>query len=136
MELTREMIASTTANRNLPAWRLCAGISAGLVALATWLTPEGGAAAGAPPPGLLIHGIWSDSSVWTTAAPQIRSAGYTVTAIDFRRTAGSSAAPIAAQGAAVGRQVASLLRENRDGQVDLVAHSMGGLAARWYLSHP
>jgi len=96
---------------------------------------------------LLVHGIYGNGSTdpggyWFYLYPALVQAGYDVRTIDFRTTPQtnfSNAAHISAQSDALATAIATLTRENRadlDEVIDIVAHSMGGLATRWYLHHP
>lgn len=87
---------------------------------------------------LLVHGTWSNGKdPW----PELRSAlgtpgdKYLASAIDFNKepeTLSNEAGGIA-QAHAIGRYVRNMLHEHPDRKIDLVCHSFGGLAARWYL---
>lgn len=86
---------------------------------------------------LLVHGIWSDGThPWTDLQPALTGAGYTVSSIDFGTVLHTNEAAITAQASALAAEIAGLLAADPDGTVDLVCHSMGGLAARQYLHDP
>ena len=97
---------------------------------------------------LLVHGIWGSASNWGPSIASgvyssgmkinLQDAGYNVEAVDFPTEAEtmSNVAPIEDQAKALSRRIGTLMNDSFGQNVDLVCHSMGGLAARYYLEHP
>jgi len=83
---------------------------------------------------LLLHGIWSSSDMWITSgvAGLLLGNGYKVSLLDFCPNNDY----VIHQGLEVADRMKLLQQENPGVRVDIVAHSMGGLAARWYLANP
>lgn len=96
-----------------------------------------------PHPIVLVHGTWSDAeSTWSTLGPELADAGYCVFAPDYGDDgkvldgnglgmAGGAAISWSAEQLA--EFVDRVLTETGAHQVDIVAHSQGGLVARQYL---
>ncbi|HZT43939.1 MAG TPA: hypothetical protein VFA07_17365 [Chthonomonadaceae bacterium] len=88
---------------------------------------------------LLVHGIFSnDKSPWTDMRPRLEEAGYTVSTLNFQRENEtlSSQASIKNQALALSNKIKSIPSQQGHTGVALICHSMGGLAARWYLNNP
>lgn len=88
---------------------------------------------------LLVHGIWSGAGTWQPAmSGALQQAGYQVEALDFRYEPEtlSNEAQIQLQAQALARRLKQLLANSGQPWADVVAHSMGGLAARAYLQSP
>ncbi len=82
---------------------------------------------------LLVHGIWGSPATWATMAPKLEAAGYSVNIVDFKSSLHTEEGSIEAEAAVVGREIKSIETAHPGSTVYIVAHSMGGLAARWYL---
>lgn len=80
-------------------------------------------------PVLLIHGYGCNSGYWHTMSKALADANITHYAIDMEPVIGSIDEYVPMIHAAVER----ICRENGHGKIVIVAHSMGGLAARAYL---
>lgn len=80
-------------------------------------------------PVLLIHGYGCNSGYWHRMRRPLDDAGIVYRAIDLEPVF----ADIEAYGPLVARAVEALCRDTGQSQVIIVAHSMGGLAARAYL---
>ena len=88
---------------------------------------------------LLVHGTWSDASTWDAVMlPKLVAAGFTVEAVNFPTEPEtlSNETYIELQAKAIGRRIGELITRSGQPSVNLVCHSMGGLAARYYLTHP
>ena len=90
------------------------------------------------PPVLLVHGTFSNAQTWDGGMSQrLAKEGFIVDTVNFPTEPEtlSNEASIESQAAAIGRRVQEL--EDRTGQrhICMVCHSMGGLAARYYLEH-
>jgi len=90
------------------------------------------------PPVLLVHGTWSNAQVWDNGMSQrLAKEGFIVDTVNFATEPEtlSNETYIELQAKAIGRRVQEL--EDRTGQrhICMVCHSMGGLAARYYLEH-
>ncbi|MFX0197478.1 MAG: hypothetical protein ACFFCW_15250 [Candidatus Hodarchaeota archaeon] len=83
---------------------------------------------------LLIHGIWSHDGVWEDAGVNqlLEENGYMTDPLKFCPNNDK----IEAGGIKIAERLATILDKGPGSTVDIVAHSMGGLAARWYLAHP
>lgn len=96
---------------------------------------------------LMVHGLWSDPSVWDSLTATLSPGSFMPTAIDFNTTPetnggayGPGEAPIEAQAVALAKKITLMAtdatkRIHTEPDIDLVCHSMGGLAARYYLEH-
>src|SRR5262245_56064618 len=93
------------------------------------------------PPVVMIHGLWSDSSVFATMEQALSSSNYEpfqLYRLDYRYTNDSSFDvnyPRVADG------IDAVIQQSADadlaaGKVDLVAHSMGGVLSRLYTQNP
>ncbi len=84
-------------------------------------------------PVLLVHGIWSGPGVWQESGVHdlLAENGFTPYEIKFS----PSNASIEYQGAVISNLMKQIMDANPEATVDIVAHSMGGLASRWYLTH-
>ena len=80
-------------------------------------------------PVLLVHGYACNSGYWRSMSKALRHAGITHYAVDMEPVLGS----IDAYAALIHRAVESIRAETGMDKVVIVAHSMGGLAARAYL---
>jgi len=89
---------------------------------------------------ILVHGLFGDAvDTWKEMRARLNSEGMHVAAIDFEADpiTNSNEAPIEQQAQAL----AALIRKSTvdsvtpAGSVSLVCHSLGGLAARYYLEH-
>jgi pimeloyl-ACP methyl ester carboxylesterase len=92
-----------------------------------------------PYPVLLVHGIWGGAGTWAPVMiPALKSAGYKTYAIDFATAplTMSNEAAIEDQAAALSSEIGAVIADSQANGVHLVCHSMGGLAARYYLEHP
>jgi pimeloyl-ACP methyl ester carboxylesterase len=107
-----------------------------LLLLLTITASSVGAQDGARPPVLMVHGLWSSAGVWEGLSLRLSQPGVEAEAIDFTRSAGSNAAAVSKEAEALGRRIGAILRREGSEELDLVCHSLGGLAARWYLHHP
>lgn len=83
---------------------------------------------------LLIHGIWGDKDDWGKWGVKqlLEENGYLTDPINFCPSNGN----VENEAIRIGEEITYLLTEYSGSTVDIVAHSMGGLAARWYLTHP
>jgi pimeloyl-ACP methyl ester carboxylesterase len=86
---------------------------------------------------LLVHGINSDASVWGSMSNALKTS-FDVYRIDFTTNpqTQSNEASIAGQAIALRNTIESLLTSTEQPSLMLVCHSMGGIAARYYLTHP
>lgn len=89
-------------------------------------------------PVLLVHGYGDGACTpwWRTLERRFRDAGYAddrVRTLGFGLPGTTLCSPRRYAGR-VGRAV-ERLRDEHGSRVDVVAHSMGGLAARWYVEH-
>jgi len=84
-----------------------------------------------PDPVLLVHGFDGSGASWHALVARLRATGYAAADIDAM-TYDSHASNVAA-GHAVAREVARLLARTRAARVDIVSHSMGAIASRYYL---
>lgn len=82
-------------------------------------------------PVLLIHGYGCNSGYWHSMRRRLAQANISYKAIDLEPLLGG----IDAYAGSINEAVESLCRETGKGQVIILAHSMGGLAARAYLRH-
>jgi pimeloyl-ACP methyl ester carboxylesterase len=85
---------------------------------------------GSRPEVLLLHGLDDPGRVWMTLAPVLLREGYGVLLLDYPNDQA-----IADSAAFVARQMQVLAGQGL-GQVDIVAHSMGGLVSREMLTSP
>jgi pimeloyl-ACP methyl ester carboxylesterase len=92
--------------------------------------PAPGREAGGPAI-LLLHGYGCNRGLWLPTARWLARRGYTVSALDLVPMHAS----IDDYAGAIGAAVASLRQACGGDRVAIVAHSMGGLAARAYLRH-
>ncbi|WP_280266001.1 esterase/lipase family protein [Nocardia wallacei] len=95
-----------------------------------------------PVPVLLLHGTWGNQNSWDVLAPKLKAAGHCVFTLNYGRDTSSmyGAQPgVYGTGdirASAGELAAFLDRVRAAtgaAQVDIVAHSQGGLVARQYL---
>ncbi|TQM32032.1 esterase/lipase family protein [Nocardia bhagyanarayanae] len=97
-----------------------------------------GSAAAEPVPGsarnpvLVIGGFDANVGKLETLRAWLESRGYTAYAMVLPGTPAATA-PLVESAAAVAAEVAEIRRETRSARVDLVGHSMGGLAQRHYV---
>lgn len=90
-------------------------------------------------PVLLVHGTWSDSSTWNQSGASmvqwLQQKGYDVTTMDY-----NSLDDLSSSGAVVLQNKLAFIRNTMasqgitDSKVDVVAHSQGGLVARYYIT--
>jgi pimeloyl-ACP methyl ester carboxylesterase len=78
-------------------------------------------------PVVLIHGYAEDSHVWDSWASWLKSDHFNVTSITFRNDDRCGSV----------KQHAMELNNTliHSGRVNIIAHSAGGLVARWYIAH-
>ena len=98
------------------------------------------------PPLVLVHGQWDSSELWRTTGFEaaMQASGFRTFNADYRDWAGASFDPDARpqrQVELVQREIENALRVTRDAgiaaaQVDVVAHSMGGLVTRALIQQP
>ncbi|WP_246011178.1 esterase/lipase family protein [Nocardia mexicana] len=95
-----------------------------------------------PVPVVLVHGTWGNQNSWDVLAPKLKATGHCVFALNFGRdTSSMYGAQPGVYGTgdirASARELAGFLDRVREatgaGQVDIVAHSQGGLVARQYM---
>lgn len=101
------------------------------------MAATGGKSTGDGGPALLIHGFGdvSASPWWDTLARRLTDAGYdddAVETLNMGTIPGTTLASPACYARIIGR-AAERLRETHGSPVTIVAHSMGGLGARWYI---
>ncbi len=94
-----------------------------------WFRPPAAREPAVGPPILLLHGYGCNRGLWLPTARWLARRGYRVSAINLWPMHAS----IDAYAGAIGNAVASLRQEHGGERVAVVAHSMGGLAARAYL---
>lgn len=82
-------------------------------------------------PVLLIHGYGCNSGYWHSMRQHLVQANISYKAVDLEPLLGG----IDAYAACIAKAVESLCQETGKEQIILLAHSMGGLAARAYLRH-
>ncbi|GEM_PF-5973240 len=96
-------------------------------------------------PVLLVHGVFSsEKKAWGFAhdpnllRQRLAGSNLIVEAVNFQTEPEtmSNEASIPVQARALGRRIEELRIRTGQQKVNLVCHSMGGLAARWYLHHP
>ncbi len=87
---------------------------------------------------LLVHGINSDSDVWSVATKALKAEGFTVEAVNFKTEPEtlSNQASVLDQAKALSRRIRELRQRSDQTSVNIIAHSMGGLATRLYLATP
>jgi triacylglycerol esterase/lipase EstA (alpha/beta hydrolase family) len=95
------------------------------------------AVSGGAEPVLLVHGYGDTihSPWWRELVSHFRGAGYaadSVETLSFGSLPGTTVASPRHYAGRIGRAV-ERLRDEHDSRVDVVAHSMGGLGARWYV---
>jgi pimeloyl-ACP methyl ester carboxylesterase len=102
-----------------------------LLCLATVLVSIGAVAAEQNPV-LLIHGYNSDSSIWTGSKVRqdIEASGRTVYTFDIPNPTGD----IRLNASSLQDNISKIRATTGASKVDLVAHSMGGLLARYYVT--
>lgn len=86
-----------------------------------------------PAPVLLVHGWNAHARSMRFVAARLRGRGYaaeSIMALEFTNTWGSNIDHAAEIAQAVGQ----LLDRTRAERIDIVAHSMGGLATRWFIA--
>jgi len=108
--------------------------AAALALLAVTVLPPAGAAQeeGPPVPVLVVPGWFDTAEALAGLRVRLRSAGWPadrVAAVTFADPTGSNVE----HAEEIGRAVGFLLRRTGAEQVDIIAHSMGGLATRVYL---
>ena len=125
-----------------PVIVLVAAVVALAVLAASVIAVARGPAGGAPPatalrcatpahpyPVVLVPGTF-DATSWTVMARSLRADGECVRQFDYR-TAGMG--PIAGSAGALGRYVDQVLATTHASRVSIVAHSQGGVVARYYV---
>lgn len=99
-------------------------------------------AAGHPRPVVLLHGTWGNQHTWDVLAPELAGQGYCVYSLNYGRDTASifGAEPgvygtgdIRNSAREVGAFIDRVRSATHAGQVDVVAHSQGGVVARQYL---
>lgn len=97
---------------------------------------------------LLVHGTFSNAQTWISdlqghfhsdyMAPTLERAGFHTEAVDFTQEVEtlSNVARIEDQAMAISRRLVEVSSRAGVEKVSVVCHSMGGLAARYYLEHP
>jgi triacylglycerol lipase len=93
----------------------------------------------APPPSgsarpvavLFLHGYFCNRGVWLATMKMIAAHGYLVEALTLEPAFGA----IENYSEPIGQAISKLLAEHQGQRVVLVAHSMGAIAARYYLEH-
>ncbi len=93
----------------------------------------------APGPVLLVHGYGDTGHTpwWRTLTGYFRDRGYARDAIETLSLGwvpGTTVGSPEGYARSIGRAV-ERLRDRHDSRVTVVAHSMGGLGARWYVEH-
>ncbi len=88
---------------------------------------------------LLVHGYGDTggSPWWSTLQRYFREAGYDrerISTLSFGAIPGTTLWSPRQYARTIGRRI-ERLRDRFDSRVDVVAHSMGGLGARWYVEH-
>lgn len=82
-------------------------------------------------PIVLIHGLSSDPSVWTSFKTKLEEENIPVWLFDYQKVNQESPV-VSAQ--LLSEYIAKMRKETGyTGKVDLVCHSMGGLVSRWYI---
>lgn len=89
-----------------------------------WIAP-------APPtlPVLLVHGYGGNGGYWQVLSRRLKSAGISYRALDLEPAFG----PIDGYASLIGSEIDALCAASGSSRVLILAHSMGGLAARAYL---
>ncbi|MCF6378413.1 PxKF domain-containing protein [Nocardioides KLBMP 9356] len=89
-----------------------------------------------PRPVVMVHGMNSDASTWAPYPAMLEAAhdGWTSRAVDTMRTDPVGYRPIRANADELAAAVTQTQRKAGAFQVDLVAHSMGGLISRSYIN--
>ncbi len=93
----------------------------------------------APKDAILIHGIFSEvEETWKELKIRLPDEGIYTWTIDFGSDplTMSNEAPIALEAQALSQYIKKVVTTTGRHSVSLVCHSMGGLAARYYLEHP
>jgi triacylglycerol esterase/lipase EstA (alpha/beta hydrolase family) len=136
------VMASRAASPTPPAYRLGAGARLRMLAeefcasmlVTSWHVPRGRARMtvhphGARIPVLLVHGYGCNSGYWARLVPLLDREGISHASIDLEPVAGSidDYAPL------IEERVQALLAATGAARVAIVAHSMGGLAARAWM---
>jgi triacylglycerol lipase len=92
---------------------------------------DAGDARDARDPVLLVHGFNGSAASWHTMTDRLEAAGYPRSAIDaISYDSTDSNVGIAQQ---IGREVDALLARTGAKKVDVIAHSMGAISARYYV---
>ncbi|GEM_PF-5995932 len=90
-------------------------------------------------PVLLVHGIYSDDSIWGSVESSLRDEGfevYRVGQVNGRQGLVPNNQPIEVSALDVEIALQNVKRITGKQRVDIIAHSMGALAARWYIHSP
>ena len=77
---------------------------------------------------VLIHGLDDDDAVWTRMTPLLQDEGFQVACFSY-----PGDRPISEDAQNFGKELAALHKASPDLQMNIVAHSMGGLVARSYI---
>jgi triacylglycerol lipase len=80
---------------------------------------------------MLVHGLGSDGSCFQVLEHKLRSLGHPTLCVDYS----GREADLPGCGRELERQASRLLRWTRGTQVQVVAHSLGGLVVRWAATH-
>lgn len=82
---------------------------------------------------LLLHGLWSNAEVWEDSGVQqlLEENGFIAHPIDFCPNNG----PIEDEAYEIALEIFRIINEEPAAAIYIVAHSKGGLAARYYLAH-
>lgn len=91
-------------------------------------------------PVLLVHGYLSDPTIWSYIESQLQNDGYVVFKSDyapgscsFITPSGCANGDIKTYGWNFASEINFVEQQTGASQVDIIAHSMGGLIARWYI---
>ena len=84
-------------------------------------------------PVLLVHGFNGSGASWQTMKERLLAAGYPANSVDaMTYDSGISNVDVAQQ---IGAEVDALLARTGARKVDVIAHSMGTISARYYVEH-
>ncbi len=88
-----------------------------------------------PRPVVLVHGLWSDASTWSSYPAMVRAAHprWDAFAVDTMDTASALPNSVAENAAELAAFVESVREATGAWSVDIVGHSMGGLIGRQYI---
>jgi triacylglycerol esterase/lipase EstA (alpha/beta hydrolase family) len=95
-----------------------------------------------PRPVVLVHGTWANQNTWDVLAPRLKAEGYCVFSLNYgrdltsvmgRRPGFYGTGDIRISADQLAAFIDTVRGATRSAQVDVVAHSQGGVVARQYL---